>query len=119
MVSLINAYAPTLISSSEAKGEFYDDLGLTLRDIPQQEPVFFLGDFNARVGSDHSSWPSYLGQFGKMHESGQRLLEFWCRHDLCIIISFFDTKPQHKVSWRHPGLSIGTNSTWCLRGKAL
>ncbi|XP_069192067.1 uncharacterized protein [Procambarus clarkii] len=96
MASLINAYAPTLISSSEAKGEFYDDLGLTLRDIPQQEPVFFLGDFNARVGSDHSSWPSYLDQFGKMHESGQRLLEFWCRHDPCIIISFFDTKPQHK-----------------------
>ncbi|XP_069176039.1 uncharacterized protein [Procambarus clarkii] len=101
MASLINAYAPTLTSSSEAKGEFYDDLGLTLRDIPQQEPVFFLGDFNASVGSDHSSWPSYLDQFAKMHESGQRLLEFWCRHDLCLIISFFDTKPQHKVSWRH------------------
>ncbi|XP_069192212.1 craniofacial development protein 2-like [Procambarus clarkii] len=101
MASLINVYAPKLISSTEAKGEFYDDLGLTLRDTPQQEPVFFLGDFNARVGSDHSSWPSYLDQFGKMHESGQRLLEFWCRHDLCIIISFFDTKPQHKVSWSH------------------
>ena len=24
-------------------------------------------------------------------------------HDLCITNSFFRTKPQHKVSWRHPG----------------
>ncbi|XP_069173909.1 uncharacterized protein [Procambarus clarkii] len=28
--------------------------------------------------------------------------EFCCRHDLCVTKSFFDTKPQHKVSWRHP-----------------
>ncbi|XP_069163290.1 craniofacial development protein 2-like [Procambarus clarkii] len=70
MVSLINAYVPTLTSSTEAKDKFYDDLGLTLRDIPQQEQVFLLGDFNARVGSDSSSWPSCLGQFGfgKMNE---------------------------------------------------
>ncbi|XP_069156691.1 craniofacial development protein 2-like [Procambarus clarkii] len=49
MVSLINAYAPTLTSSTEAKDKFYEDLGLALREIPQQEPVFLLGDFNARV----------------------------------------------------------------------
>ncbi|XP_069189748.1 craniofacial development protein 2-like [Procambarus clarkii] len=92
-VNLINAYAPTLTFSTEAKDEFYDDLGLTLRDIPQQEPVFLLRDFNARVGSDHSSWPSCLGPFGfgKMNENGQRLLEFCCRHDLCVANSFFDT----------------------------
>ncbi|XP_069176132.1 uncharacterized protein [Procambarus clarkii] len=104
MVSLINAYSTTLTSSTEAKDEIYDDLGLALRDTPQQEPDFLLGDFDARVGSDHSSWPSCLGQFGfgKMNESGQRLLEFCCRHDLCITNSFYDTKPQDKVSWRHP-----------------
>ncbi|XP_069195724.1 uncharacterized protein [Procambarus clarkii] len=68
MVSLINAYAPTM-TSTEAKDEFHDDLGLTLGEI-SQEPVFLLGDFNVRVGSDHSSWPSCLGQFGfgKMNE---------------------------------------------------
>ncbi|XP_069158045.1 uncharacterized protein [Procambarus clarkii] len=100
LVSLINAYAPTLTSSTEPKDELYDDLGLTLRDIPQQEPVFLLGDFNARVGFDHRSWPSCLGQFGfgKMNKSGQCLLEFCCHHDLCITNSFFDTKLQHKAT---------------------
>ncbi|XP_069158537.1 craniofacial development protein 2-like [Procambarus clarkii] len=103
LVGLINAYAPTLTSSTKAKDKSYDDLGLTLRDIPPQEPGFLLGDLQARVGSDHSSWPSCLGKFGfgKMKENGQRLLEFCC-HDLCVTNSFSDTKPQHKVSWRHP-----------------
>ncbi|XP_069191417.1 craniofacial development protein 2-like [Procambarus clarkii] len=99
MISLINAYAPTLTTSTEAKDEFYNDFGRTLRDVPQQEPVFRLGDLNARAGSDHSYWPSSQGQFGfvKMNENGQCLLEVCCRHDLCITNSFFDTKPQHKA----------------------
>ena len=37
-----------------------------------------------------------------MNENGQRLLELCTFHDLCITNSFFHTKPQHKVSWRHP-----------------
>ncbi|XP_069179020.1 uncharacterized protein [Procambarus clarkii] len=60
MVSLISIYAPTLTSSTEGKDEFFDDLGLTLRHTSARATV--MGDFNARVGSDHSSWPSCLGQ---------------------------------------------------------
>ena len=36
-----------------------------------------------------------------MNDIGQRLLELYTFHDLCITNSFFRTKPQHKVSWRH------------------
>ena len=47
---------------------------------------------------------SCIGQFGvgKMNENGQRLLELCTYHDLCIANSYFRTKPQDKVSWRHP-----------------
>ena len=56
------------------------------------------------VGADQDSWPSCLGPFGvgKMNENGQRLLEFCSYHGLCVTNSYFMTKPQHKVSWRHP-----------------
>ena len=50
------------------------------------------------MGADIDSRPSYLGPFGV----GQRLLEFCAFHNLCITNSFFKTKLQHKVSWRHP-----------------
>lgn len=37
-----------------------------------------------------------------MNEKGQRLLELCCHHSLCVSNTFFNTKPQHRVSWRHP-----------------
>ena len=36
-----------------------------------------------------------------MNENGQRLLELCCHHGVCASNTFFDTKPQHKVSWKH------------------
>ncbi|XP_076456338.1 uncharacterized protein LOC143290704 [Babylonia areolata] len=89
---------------SISKRQFYDDLSAAARRIPDRELLFIAGDFNARVGVDHNSWPTCLGQFGtgKMNENGQRLLELCCHHGLCISNTFFNTKPQHRVSWRHP-----------------
>ena len=105
-VSLISTYAPTLVSTAEAKDKFYDDLSTAIRRIPDRELLFIAGDFNARVGVDHNSWPTCLGQFGigKMNENGQSLLELRCHHGLCVSNTFFNTKPQHRVSWRHPRL---------------
>ena len=103
-ITLVNAYSPTLSSTPDAKDEFYENLASIIRNIPSQEQLVLLGDFNARVGSDHELWPSCLGHFGvgKINENGQRLLEMCAYYDLCITNSYFKTKPQHKVSWRHP-----------------
>ena len=82
---------------------FYENLASILKNIPSKEHVVLLGDFNARVGADHDSWPTCLRQFGvgKMNEDGQRLRELCTYHDMCIANSYFQTKPQHNVSWRH------------------
>ena len=103
-LNLVSAYAPTLTATPEIKDEFYENLASIVSNIPHSEQLALLGDFNARVGADHESWPSCLGHqgIGKMNENGQRLLEFCTFHGLCITNSYFKTKPQHKVSWRHP-----------------
>ena len=103
-VSLVSAYAPTLHSLPEAKDKFYDELNATIHGIPHQQHLFILGDFNARIGADHASWPSSLGHhgIGKMNDNGQRLLELCSYNNLCVTNTFFGTKPRHRVSWRHP-----------------
>ena len=103
-VTLISVYAPTLSATPDTKYMFYENLAAIIRNIPSKEQDVVLGDFNARVGADHDSWPSCLGQcgVGKMNENGQRLLELCTFHDPCITNSYFRTKPQHKISWRHP-----------------
>lgn len=102
-VNIISAYAPTLCSSAEAKDNFYEELENAIKST-DSEQLYLLGDFNARIGSDHASWPRCIGHFGvgKLNENGQRLLELCSLHDLCITNTFFSTKPGHRVSWRHP-----------------
>lgn len=104
LVTIFSAYPPTLISIQEAKDKFYDEFSAAINEVPFQEPLFILGGFNTRVGSDHHSWPACLGQFrtGKMSVKGQHLLKLCCQQNLYITNTFFNTKPQHKVSWRHP-----------------
>ena len=59
-VTLISVYAPTLSATPDTKDMFYENLASIIRNIPSKEQVV-LGDFNARVGADHDSWPSCLG----------------------------------------------------------
>lgn len=105
-ISLISAYAPTLTLTPEAKDEFYSNLNVVIKNIPNNGQLVLLGDFNAREGANRDSWPSCLGSFGvgKVNDNGQRLLELCSYHGLCVTNTFFQTKPQHRVSWRHPRL---------------
>ncbi|MCP4267312.1 MAG: hypothetical protein GY777_17355, partial [Candidatus Brocadiaceae bacterium] len=102
--TLISVYAHTLYSDEQIKDTFYEKLSLLVKKLPKNDQLVILGDFNARVGSDHDSWAPCLGHFGfgKMNSNGQRLLEFCHKQNLCVTNSFFKTKLQHKVSWRHP-----------------
>ena len=103
-LNILSAYAPRLSFSAEAQDEFYEELEAALGNVSKTEHLYLLGDFNARVGADHDSWPNTIGHFGigKLNENGQRLLELCSYHELCITNTFFSCKPHHRVSWRHP-----------------
>lgn len=45
----------------------------------------------------------------RLVENGQSLLELCCYHDLCVNNTFFQNKPYHRVSWRHPGHITGSS----------
>ncbi|PIK57596.1 hypothetical protein BSL78_05504 [Apostichopus japonicus] len=99
-VNLVSAYAPTLASNPHAK----DQLDKLIGQISQNEDLFLLGDFNARVGTNHQVWPTCLGHhgIGKLNEISQRLLELCCAKRLCITKTYFKHKDKHRVSWMHP-----------------
>ncbi|XP_063605235.1 uncharacterized protein LOC134780428 [Penaeus indicus] len=103
-VNIFSIYAPTLSSSEDVKNRFYDELDTHIGRIPPSEPLLLLGDLNARIGSDHQSWPSCIGHHGvgKMNDNGQRLLELCSYHRLRVTNTYFQSKLQHRVSWKHP-----------------
>ena len=61
---IVSAYAPTLGQSDEDKERFYSTLSDTIKGVPSSHKLLLLGDFNARVGRDYSSWENILGKHG-------------------------------------------------------
>ncbi|XP_067930712.1 craniofacial development protein 2-like [Watersipora subatra] len=100
----IKASAPTLAESSDDKDCFYHTLEYTIRKASISERVILLGDFNARIGEDQSSWPECIGHFsvGNINENRQRLLQLCCKNNLVVTNTLFPGKPHRKVSWCHP-----------------
>ena len=75
-VTVIQAYAPTS-NTEEADVEwFYEDLQDLLERTLKKDVLFFIGDWNAKVGGQET--PGVTGKFGlgMWNEAGQRLIEF-------------------------------------------
>ena len=89
--TIVSVYAPTLTSTEDIKDTFYEHLNNTLSSIPRQDKIILLGDFNARVGSNHLVWEGIIGKHGvgNSNENGLRLLNLCASHDLVITNTFF------------------------------
>ena len=63
---------------------FYEDLQHLLELTPQNDVLFIIGDWNAKVGSQET--PGITGKFdlGIQNEAGQRLIEF-CQDSTLVI----------------------------------
>ena len=104
IVNLIQAYAPTTSHSESVSDEFYDDLQLLIQKIPKKETLIILGDFNAKLGTDHDTWAPTLGKFGlgSINERGEKLLEFCTLHKLVVCNTQFQHKKCRRVTWTSP-----------------
>nr|VZI41451.1 unnamed protein product [Spirometra erinaceieuropaei] len=59
--TIISAYAPTMTNPDAVRDEFYEDLHALLATVSKADKLIVLGDFNARVGTDHTAWRGVLG----------------------------------------------------------
>ena len=72
-LTIISAYAPTMTYADEEKEAFYQLLSNTIHATPKNDKLLLLGDFNARVGSNCTAWPSVLGPHGMEKENSHGL----------------------------------------------
>nr|VZI13062.1 unnamed protein product [Spirometra erinaceieuropaei] len=102
--TIISAYAPPMSSPEAARDKFYEDLNALLATVSKADKLIVLGDFNARVGTDHAAWRSVLGPHGLRgsNDNGLLLLRTCAEHRLILTNTFFCLPEQEKATWRHP-----------------
>ena len=82
-ITVIQVYAPTTNAEEAGVEQFYEDLQ-DLLELTLKKDVLFIGDCNAKVGSQET--PVVTGKFGLgvQNEAGQRLIEF-CQENALVI----------------------------------
>ena len=50
-----------MTNPEEVKHQFYEQLDALIAAVPKSEKLLILGDFIARVGNDHHTWPGVIG----------------------------------------------------------
>ena len=100
-IMVIQVYAPTS-NAEEAEVElFYEDMQDLLELTPKKDVLFFIGDWNARVGSQET--PGVTGKFGLavQNEAGQRLIEF-CQKNALVIANTLFQQQRSLYTWTLP-----------------
>ena len=99
---VIQAYAPTSNAEEAEVGRFYEDLQELLELTPKKDVLLFIGDLNAKVGSQEI--PGVTGKFGLrvQNEAGQRLIEFCQQNTLVIANILFQQHKRRIYTWTSP-----------------
>nr|VZI17348.1 unnamed protein product [Spirometra erinaceieuropaei] len=103
--TIISAYAPPMSSpDAAARDKFYEDLHALLATVSKADKLIVLGDFNARVGTDHTAWRGVLGPHGLRgsNDNGLLLLRTCAEHRLILTNTLFCLPEREKATWRHP-----------------
>ena len=95
-ITVIQVYAPTTNAEEVEVERFYDDLQDLLELMPQNDVLFIIGDWNAKVGSQEI--PGVTGRFslGVQNETGQRLTEF-CQENALVIANTLFQQPKRRL----------------------
>ena len=101
--AVISAYASTMTNPEEVKNRFYDELDTVIKAVSKSDKMLLLGNFNARVGSDHHPWNRVIGSqgTGKCNSNGLLLLHLCSTYNLVITNTLFHLPTCNKTSWMH------------------
>ena len=83
-----------MMNSEQPKETLYELMGQTLQEIPPTDKLIILGNVNARIGDDFTSWPIALCGKVKSISNREQLFSVWTQSELAITNTFFKM-PDH------------------------
>ena len=101
-IAVIQVYAPPNNAEESEVEWFYEDLQDLLEQTPKKDVLFFIGDWNEKIGSQEI--PGVIGKFGLgvQNEAEQRLKEFCQEKALVIGNTLFQEHKRRLYTWTSP-----------------
>ena len=104
-ITVIQVYAPTSNAEGAEVEWFYEDLQDILELTPQNDVLFIIGDWNAKVGSQETLGVTGKFGLGIQNEAGQRLTEFCQENALVIANTLFQQHKRRLYTWTSPDVN--------------
>ena len=98
-ITVIQVYAPTSNAEETEIERFYEDLQDLLELTPKKDVLFFIGDWNAKVGSQEIPGVTDKFGLGVQNEAGQMLTEFCQENTLVIANTLFQQQKRRLYTW--------------------
>ncbi|GFS25046.1 endonuclease-reverse transcriptase [Elysia marginata] len=104
IINYVQIYAPCNDSySDEEKDKFFETISDTINNIPDNEELTVMGDFNGKVGQRRDPWTKHLGPFsdntGTCNYNGNLILELCAEHELVIANTLFQHRQSQITTW--------------------
>ena len=101
-ITIIQVYALSNNAEEAEVEQFYEDLQDLLELTPEEDVLFIIGDWNAKVGSQETS--EVMGKFclGVQNEAGQRLIDFCQENALVIANTLLQQHKRRLYTWTSP-----------------
>ncbi|GFS24462.1 craniofacial development protein 2-like [Elysia marginata] len=104
VINYVQVYAPCNNSySDEEKDKFFETISDTINNIPDNEELMVMGDFNGKVGQRRDPWTKHLGPFSdntaKCNYNGNLILELSAEHELVIANTLFQHRQSQIITW--------------------
>ena len=103
-MNIIQTYAPTNEATDEDKDDFYNSLQDLFEQLPNKDVNIVMGDMNAKVGSNNSSYEQVMGKhgLGEANDNGERFISFCANNSIVVGGTIFPHKRIHKATWMSP-----------------
>ena len=103
-ITIVSTYAPTMTNPDEVKDKIYKDLNVVITAVSSADRLIIRGDFDARVGSNSTTWEGVIGKcgVGNCNSNGLLLLQICAEHGLLFTNTIFHLPTCNRTSWIHP-----------------
>jgi hypothetical protein len=105
-IIVLNVHAPTEDKDDDIKDSFYEELEEVFDQFPRYHMKIFLGDFNAKVGSEDIFNPiignESLHEANNNNNNGVRVKNFATSKNLIVKSTTFPHHDIHKQTWTSP-----------------